>query len=50
MMFLDPEKPIATCVSETCNGCPVGETLHCHFKLKDLIHFLHFIVISNSKI
>jgi hypothetical protein len=40
MMFLDPEKPIATCVSETCDGCPVGETLHCHFKLKDLIHFL----------
>jgi len=40
MLFLDPSKPIATCVSETCNGCPVGETLHCHFSLRDLIHFL----------
>lgn len=40
MLFLDPSKPIATCVSETCNGCAVGETLHCHFSLRDLIHFL----------
>jgi hypothetical protein len=40
MLFLDPRKPIATCVSETCNGCPVDETLHCHFSLRDLIHFL----------
>ncbi len=40
MLFLDPSKPIATCVSETCNECPVGETLHCHFSLRDLIHFL----------
>lgn len=40
MLFLDPSKPIATCVSETCNGCPVSETLHCHFSLRDLIHFL----------
>lgn len=40
MLFLDPSKPIATCVSEICNVCPVGETLHCHFSLRDLIHFL----------
>ncbi len=40
MLFLDPSKPIATCVSETCNGCPVSETLHCHFSLRDLIYFL----------
>jgi len=40
MLFLDPSKPVATCVSETCNKCPVSETLHCHFSLRDLIHFL----------
>lgn len=38
--FLDPSKPIATCISETCDNCNASKTLHCHFKLKDLIHFL----------
>ena len=40
MNFLDPHKPIATCVSETCEGCPVSQTLHCHFTLGNLLHFL----------
>lgn len=40
MLFLDPDKPIATCNSENCEGCPVSETLHCHFRPIDLIHFL----------
>lgn len=40
MLFLDPNKPIATCVSETCNVCPVHNTLHCHFRPRNLIHFL----------
>lgn len=40
MMFLDPEKPIATCESDTCDNCPTGENIHCHFTLKDWIHFL----------
>ena len=40
MMFLDPNKPIATCMSEACDDCSLSETLHCHFTLKDLIHFL----------
>lgn len=40
MKFLDPNTPIATCTSETCDNCAVRETLHCHFILKDLIHFL----------
>jgi len=40
MMFLNPEKPIATCESSSCNDCPVDNIIHCHFKLKDLIHFL----------
>ena len=39
-MFLDPKKPIATCISEACDNCSLSETLHCHFTLKDLIHFL----------
>jgi len=40
MDFLDPNKPIATCVSETCNSCSVSDALHCHFRLRDLVHFL----------
>lgn len=40
MIFLDPNKPIATCISETCDNCTLSETLHCHFTLKDLIHFI----------
>lgn len=39
-LFLDPNKPIATCVSESCDDCSVRHTLHCHFTLKDLTHFL----------
>lgn len=40
MLFLDPNKPINTCVSERCNGCAVRKTLHCHFRPTDLVHFL----------
>jgi len=40
MKFLDPDKPIATCISETCDNCTVSKALHCHFTLRDLIHFL----------
>ena len=39
-MFLSSEKPIATCVSSSCDDCSINETIHCHFQLKDLIHFL----------
>ena len=39
-LFLDTHKPIATCVSESCDNCSVRDTLHCHFTLKDLTHFL----------
>jgi hypothetical protein len=27
-------------MSEACDDCSLSETLHCHFTLKDLIHFL----------
>ena len=40
MFFLNPDKPIATCTSKTCDGCPVHGTLHCHFVPQDLISFL----------
>jgi hypothetical protein len=39
-MFLDPENPIATCSSATCDNCPAGNHVHCHFSFKDLLHFL----------
>ena len=40
MMFLDPQKPIATCESDSCDDCAINSNVHCHFTLKDLIHFL----------
>ena len=40
MMFLDPHKPIETCESISCDGCAIRGRLHCHFSLKDWIHFL----------
>jgi hypothetical protein len=39
-MFLDPDKPIATCVLPSCEGCPLRDSLHCHFRGKDLAKFL----------
>lgn len=40
MVFLDPEKPIVTCKSDSCDDCAIRHKLHCHFNLKDWIHFL----------
>lgn len=39
-MFLDPLKPIATCEATSCDDCPTDNKLHCHFSLKDWVHFL----------
>ena len=39
-MFLDSQKPIATCESISCDDCAIENNLHCHFRLRDLIHFL----------
>jgi len=39
MLFLDPDKPLATCAAKSCDGCPVRKTLHCHFRARDLVHF-----------
>jgi len=40
VLFLDPHKPIQTCLAENCDGCAVHKTLHCHFRPIDLLHFL----------
>ena len=40
MSFLDPSKPIVTCVASDCTNCPVDEVVHCHFRPKELAHFL----------
>lgn len=40
MGYLDPKRPLATCVAEACDGCPVQGVLHCHFRARDLVHFL----------
>jgi len=39
-MFINSEKPIQTCRADTCDDCVVHPSIHCHFKLKDLVHFL----------
>ena len=39
-MFLSAEKPIQTCQADTCDDCAMNHSIHCHFKLKDLVHFL----------
>jgi hypothetical protein len=38
--FLDPTQPIATCTEASCEGCPAGRLVHCHFRGRDLAHFL----------
>jgi len=40
MSFLDPSKPIATCVASDCTDCPAEGVVHCHFRPKELAHFL----------
>lgn len=40
MAFRDPLKPIATCVATECTDCPVAAVVHCHFRPRELAHFL----------
>lgn len=46
MLFLDPKKPIATCISQKCDKCAVREDLNCHFNFKQLIHFYAVVLPS----
>ncbi len=39
-MFLDPDRPIATCTQPSCENCPLAEQIHCHFGGRDLGKFL----------
>jgi hypothetical protein len=38
-LFLDPQKPLVTCQSQSCDGCPVHEDIVCHFNGEQLTHF-----------
>jgi len=40
MAFLDPSVPIATCEASDCTECPVADSIHCHFRPAELVHFL----------
>ena len=40
MAFPDPSVPIATCEASECVDCPVAESIHCHFRPVQLLHFL----------
>lgn len=39
MAFPDPAKPIAACAAADCSGCPVADSVHCHFRPMELVHF-----------
>ena len=39
-MFLNPQKPLSTCSSSTCQGCPLQYLLQCHFGARQLLRFL----------
>ncbi len=40
MAFPDPSIPITTCKASNCAGCPVADSVHCHFRPMELAHFL----------
>ena len=39
-LFLDPKRPLSTCSSKDCQGCPVQGRLQCHFGGRELSRFL----------
>ena len=38
--FLDPTKPLTTCTSKNCQDCSASRLVHCHFRGRELFHFL----------
>jgi hypothetical protein len=38
-LFLDPHKPLSTCSSADCEGCPLQDRLQCHFSGRELLRF-----------
>jgi len=43
-LFLDPRRPLVTCNSANCDGCPVAKDVHCHFTSRDLTAFLFLVL------
>jgi hypothetical protein len=39
-LFLDPQQPLSTCKSTTCQDCPLQSSLQCHFGGRELRRFL----------
>ncbi len=39
MFFLNPNKPLSTCLSANCDNCSIDNNLCCHFNVKQLILF-----------
>lgn len=39
MAFKDPSIPIATCKASDCAQCPATDSIHCHFRPVELVHF-----------
>jgi hypothetical protein len=37
--FLNPQQPLSTCRSTTCEGCPLQQSLTCHFNGRLLLRF-----------
>jgi hypothetical protein len=42
--FLDPTQPIATCTATSCEDCPAGRLVHCHFRGRELAHFFSMML------
>lgn len=40
MLFLNAEKPLASCSGGSCAGCEISPDLNCHFRPRDLALFL----------
>lgn len=38
-LFLDPLKPLSTCATAACDGCPLQSRLQCHFGGRELLRF-----------
>ena len=39
-MFLDPTKPLHTCIEDSCEDCEISDKIVCHFNFKQLVRFL----------
>lgn len=42
ILFLDKNKPLHTCIQNSCETCDIKSEIYCHFSLSQLITFLLF--------